>query len=131
VATVVERSDVPVMCVRVSDDLPDIRAAWKRLESIVPLRGRKFFGAVEEAAAYLACAERKEGDDPDALGLESSVLPGGRYLRERLRGEPPDVYDEIAPTFQMLVEQAEVDETRPSIEFYRRRDEIDLLLPVT
>jgi hypothetical protein len=65
------------------------------------------------------------------LGLESFVLPGGRYLRERLRGEPPDVYDEIAPTFQMLVEQAEVDETRPSIEFYRRRDEIDLLLPVT
>jgi hypothetical protein len=41
------------------------------------------------------------------------------------------VYDEIAPTFQMLVEQAEQDETRPSIEFYRRRDEIDLLLPVT
>jgi hypothetical protein len=30
----------------------------------------------------------------------------------------------------MLVEQAEQDETRPSIEFYRRRDEIDLLLPV-
>ena len=42
-ATVVERSDIPVMCVRVSDDLPDIRAAWERLESIVPLRGRKFF----------------------------------------------------------------------------------------
>jgi len=119
------------MCVRASDDLPDIRAAWERLESIVPLQGRKFFGAVEVGTAYLACAERNEGDDPDALGLESSVLPGGRYLRERLRGEPPDVYNEIAPTFQMLVEQAEVDETRPSIEFYRRRDEIDLLLPVT
>lgn len=119
------------MCVRVSDDLADIRAAWERLESIVPLQRRKFFGALEEGAAYLACAERKEGDDPDALGLESLVLPGGRYLRERLRGEPPDVYDEIAPTFQMLVEHAEQDETRPSIEFYRRRDEIDLLLPVT
>lgn len=130
-ATVVERSDVPVMCVRVSDDLADIRAAWERLESIVPLQRRKFYGALEEGAAYLACAERKEGDDPDALGLESLVLPGGRYLRERLRGEPPDVYDEIAPTFQMLVEHAEQDETRPSIEFYRRRDEIDLLLPVT
>jgi hypothetical protein len=130
VATVVERSDVPVMCVRVSNDLPDIRAAWERLESIVPLQGRKFFGAVEGGTAYLACAERNESDDPDALGLEPLVLPGGRYLRERLRGEPPDVYDEIAPTFQMLVEQAEQDETRPSIEFYRRRDEIDLLLPV-
>src|SRR4029453_10668239 len=86
------------MCVRVSDELPDIRAAWERLESIVPLQGRKFFGGVEGGTAYLACAERNEGDDPDALGLESIVLPGGRYLRERLRGEPPDVYDEIAPT---------------------------------
>jgi hypothetical protein len=130
VATVVERPEVPVMCVRASDDLPDIRAAWEKLESIVPLQGRKFFGAVEVGVAYLACAERKEGDDPDALGLESLVLPGGRYLRERLRGEPPDVYDQIAPGFQTLAEQAEVDPTRPSIEFYRRRDEIDLLLPV-
>ena len=91
----------------------------------------ELLGAVEESAAYLACAERKEGDDPDALGLESLVLPGGRYLRERLHGEPPGVYDQIAPAFQTLAEQAEVDETRPSIEFYRRRDEIDLLLPVT
>ena len=129
-ATVVERPEVPVMCVRATDDLPDIRAAWEKLESIVPLQGRKFFGAVEVGVAYLACAERKEGDDPDALGLESLVLPGGRYLRERLQGEPPGVYDQIAPAFQTLAEQAEVDETRPNIEFYRRRDEIDLLLPV-
>jgi hypothetical protein len=42
------------------------------------------------------------------------VLPGGRYLRERLRGEPPDVYDEIAPTFQMLVEQAEQERPGPA-----------------
>ena len=119
------------MCVRASDDLKEIRAAWARLESIVPPQGRKFFGVVEVGTAYLACAERNEGDDPDALGLESLVLPGGRYLRERLHGEPPGVYDKIAPAFQTLAEQAEVDETRPSIEFYRRRDEIDLLLPVT
>ena len=129
-ATAVERPEVPVMCVRASDDLKEIRAAWARLESIVPLQGRKFFGVVEVGTAYLACAERNEGDDPDALGLESLVLPGGRYLRERLHGEPPGVYDQIAPAFQTLAEQAEVDETRPSIEFYRRRDEIDLFLPI-
>jgi hypothetical protein len=49
----------------------------------------------------------------------------------RLRGEPPEVYERIAPTFETLAETARPDETRPSIEFYRRRDEIDLLLPVT
>jgi hypothetical protein len=29
-----------------------------------------------------------------------------------------------------LLKEADADETRPSIEFYRRHDEIDLLLPV-
>ena len=129
-AIVVERPEVPVMCVRASDYLPGIRAAWERLESIVPLQGRKFFGAVEPSAAYLACAERKEGDDPETLGLEEMTLPGGRYLRERLRGEPPGVYEQIGPAFQALVEQADPDDSRPSIEFYRRRDEVDVLLPV-
>ena len=39
-------------------------------------------------------------------------------------------YERIAPTFTALARQARPDETRPSIEHYRRRDEIDLLLPV-
>jgi hypothetical protein len=33
-------------------------------------------------------------------------------------------------TFEELMKHASSDETRPSIEFYRRHDEIDLLLPV-
>ena len=72
----------------------------------------------------------RDGDDPEALGLESGSLPGGRYLRARLRGEPPDVYERIAPTFAALESAARQDTTRPSLELYRRRDEIDLLLPV-
>jgi len=40
------------------------------------------------------------------------------------------VYDRIAPAFEELVKLAKPDPTRPSIEFYRRRDEIDLLHPV-
>jgi hypothetical protein len=72
----------------------------------------------------------REGEDP-ALGLESGTLPGGRYLRARLRGEPPEVYERIGPTFAALVKAARTDETRPSsIEFYGHRDEIELLLPV-
>ena len=74
--------------------------------------------------------EVREGDDPASLGLETGRLPAGRYLRTRLHGEPPEVYERIAPTFAALVKMTRPDETRPSIEFYRRRDEIDLLLPV-
>jgi hypothetical protein len=72
----------------------------------------------------------REGDDPSALVLESSVLPGGRYLRARLRGEPPEVYKRIGPTFTALEKTAATDESRPYIEFYRQRNEIELLLPV-
>jgi len=98
---------------------------------VVGLRGRKFFGAFDPSTReYRVCVQVREGDDPAALGLESGTLPGGRYLRARLRGEPPEVYERIGPTFAALVKAARADETRPSIEFYRHRDEIDLLLPV-
>jgi hypothetical protein len=45
-------------------------------------------------------------------------------------GEPPAIYNEITPTMQQLAQQADVDASRPSIEFYRRRDAIELLLPI-
>ena len=109
-----------------------IGRAWTELEGLVgSLGGRKFYGAFDPATEeYRACTEIAEGDDPASLGLETGTLPGGRYLRVRLYGEPPAVYDLIATTFQQLAKQADVDPSRPSIEFYRRRDAIDLLLPV-
>jgi DNA gyrase inhibitor GyrI len=63
-------------------------------------------------------------------GLESGTLPGGRFLRARLRGEPPAVYERIGPTFDELTRHTKPDRSRPSLEHYRRHDEIDLLLPV-
>jgi hypothetical protein len=48
----------------------------------------------------------------------------------RLEGEPPAVYALIKPTFERLATQTDPDLNRPSIEFYRRRDVIDLHLPV-
>ena len=76
------------------------------------------------------CVQVREGDDPESLGLEHGSLPGGRYLRTRLRGEPPAVYERIGVTFAVLAKRATPDNTRPWLEFYRQRDEIDLLLPV-
>jgi DNA gyrase inhibitor GyrI len=130
-AEFVERPETEVMFLRAKDEPAEIQAAWERLEAVVGLRGRKFFGAFQPSTReYRACVEVREGDDPGALGLESGTLPAGRYLRARLRGEPPEVYERIAPTFAELVKAARPDATRPSIEFYRRRDEIDLLLPI-
>jgi hypothetical protein len=133
VGDLIQRDETPVMFVRAVDEPDGIRRAWERLEAQVGApRGRRFFGTFEAATSeYRACVEVQEHDDPSGLGLQSGTLPGGMYLRARLRGEPPDVYEQIGPTFAALAKASPPDVTRPSIEFYRRRDEIDLFLPVS
>jgi hypothetical protein len=129
--SIVEREEVHVMFLRTADTQSAIERGWRRLESMVALRGRKFYGAFHPMPAeYWVCAELHDGDDPPASGLEVGVLPGGRYLRARIQGEPPGVYRRIKPTFDALMRAAEPDGSRPSLEFYRRRDEVECLLPV-
>jgi predicted transcriptional regulator YdeE len=132
-ASVVERGEVPVMFKLVADDQASITQGWAEVEEAVgSLRGRKFYGVVDKARGeYRVCAHMREDDDPAELGLEVGSIPGGRYARVRLNGEPPAVYELIAPTFEKLAARPDRDPSRPEIEFYRRRDVIDLLLPVT
>ena len=124
----VERQPTEVLFVECADEIEAIRTAWTRLEEVVPLRGRRFFGAAYADGAYRACVERLPGEERGSL--EEGELPGGTYLRERLRGEPPAVYDGISAAFDALEARAARDATRPYVEHYRRRDEIDVLLPV-
>jgi predicted transcriptional regulator YdeE len=126
----VERDEIEVQFVRVPDGFEEIGRAWKELETVVALRGRRFYGAYDSIADdYRACVEVRQGDER-VPGLENGSLPGGRYLRARLHGEPPALYERIKPTFDELLQQAKPDESRPSLEHYRRHDEIDLLLPI-
>src|SRR5262245_45891340 len=126
----VEREPVDVMFIRTRDDPVEMAPAWQRLEGLVGTRSRKFFGAYfPSTKEYRVCVQVKEGDDAGALGLKTDTLPGGRYLRERIRGEPPALYEQIAPTFKRLLKEATSDNTRPSREFYRRDDEIGFRLP--
>jgi hypothetical protein len=119
------------MFLRTNNVVEQIQQGWRRLEELLGTRGRKFYGALDPPTGdYWVCVEVKKGDDPTVLGLETGTLPGGRYLRARLRGEPPAVYDQIAPTFNALEQTVDPDPTRPEIEFYRERDVIDLLVPV-
>jgi hypothetical protein len=130
--TVVERDEVAVMFKRIVDEQTSISRGWLELEEAVgSLRGRKFYGAFDETShEYRVCVQLRESDEPAGLGLEVGTLPGGRYAQVRLKGEPPAVYECIAPAFETLARRADRDRTRPGIEFYRRRDVIDLLLPI-
>lgn len=129
--SLVDRDPVAVMWRRIPDELPVMRRTWAEVETAVGLRGRKYFGAFDPATeTYLVCVAVKDGDDPGAFGLEPGELPGGRFARVRLRGEPPAVYELIGPTMHELAARFPEDTSRLEIEHYRRRDEIDLLLPV-
>ena len=122
------REDTPVHYIAGPDEIAGIREAWRLLEEVVALRGRRFFGVVWPDGVYWAAVEAKPGiDDGD---LAAGVIPGGAYARSRLRGEPPAVYDRIPGAVQALAAGARRDLGRPEVEHYRRRDEIDVLVPV-
>jgi uncharacterized protein len=125
----VEREPTPVMFLETADDPASIGEGWRRLEDVVALRGRRFLGAVDDRS-YRACVVRRDGDDPLALGLEGGLVPGGRYLRSRLCEEPPALYEQIPAAVALLEGAAEPDRRRPVLELYRRRDVVDVLLPV-
>jgi hypothetical protein len=128
----VERPDVTVMERTTLDDLAHIQDLWASFEELVGRHGRRMYARVDtDAGTYTTCTPVRDGDDAAALGLTVGTLRGGRYLRGRLVGEPPGVYALIAPGMDELLAFAPRDPTRPLVEFYRRRDEIDLWVPVT
>lgn len=118
-ATAVERDEVAVMFKRVADEQTAISRGWVELEEALgSLRGRKFYGAFDQRSReYRVCVQRRECDEPAALGLEVGTLPGGRYARVRLQGEPPAIYELIAPAFETLAKRADHDDTRPALSF--------------
>jgi hypothetical protein len=65
----------------------------------------------EQAGEYAPCTPILECDDPVLLGIEVGVLAGGSYLRARLVGEPPALYERIAPAMSALMTLAPADPT--------------------
>lgn len=133
VPTVVQRTDLGVRYVEVDDEPSQIQIAWPTLEAVVgSLRGRSFIAAFDPVAGWhRACVEIQPSVTSAESALSEIVIPGGRFTRLRLRGESPGVYAEIGATYQLLESSAQRDDSRPSLEHYRRHDEIDILMPVT
>jgi hypothetical protein len=126
------KAGMTVMLERTRDELPAIQRLWPRFEHLAGLRGRRMYAMVDvRAGTYAACTPVREGDDPARLGLETATLPGGWYLRARITGEPPGLYERIGPAMQALEALAvPADPGRPLIEYPRRHDEIELWVPV-
>jgi hypothetical protein len=103
-ATPVERDEIAVMFIRTPDDVMALGPAFERLEELVGLRGRKYYGAFyPREKEYRACVEAKEGDDPQALGrsrerdASGRALPAGAAERGAARAIRPDRADVRGP----------------------------------
>lgn len=126
-------NDVPVMYVLAEGGPAGAREAFNRLEGKLPsLRGRKFYGVFQpETGEYRACVAVEPGDSPEKIGLATAVIPGGLYLREKMKNWMSRIPD-IGKTFAAMAERERhrADRSRPSIEFYRSQDELILLFPI-
>ncbi|WP_423446474.1 AraC family transcriptional regulator [Kocuria sp. KSNUG] len=129
---VIALDDLPALSRDVPFNLPSIQTGWPDFEhGFDSLKGRRMMGLVYGTSQiYRMCSTRLDRDAGNPLGLDETVIPGGSYLRLRLRGEVPAVYEQIGEAFEVLFTCAEHDSTRPQIENYRREGEIDCLVPI-
>lgn len=130
---VVSLEDTPALSRDVPLDIAAIQAAWPDFEgSFDSLQGRRMMGLVHGGGeVYRMCSTRLDRDRENPGGHDETVIPGGHYLRLRLRGAAPGVYASIAPAFDELFARADHDPSRPHIEHYRREGEVDCLVPIT
>lgn len=129
-ARTVDRDPVHVRYVEVADDAQAIATGWASLEDAVgTMRGRRFLAVIADDR-YRACVEQITDVTTAEQRLPTLVVPGGAYRRVRLHGEPPGIYEQIAPAAAFLGEAPDCDPQRPILELYLRRDRIDVLMPV-
>jgi len=127
--TEIQLEDISVMRVVAKGGPSGARAAFDEVESKLPsLRGRKFYGTYHEGE-YRACVAMNEGDSPHAMKLITWVIPGGRYLREKVDDWEQKV-ETLASIFESMASTRRVDRMRPSVEVYRSQRELLLLLPI-
>ncbi|KDP89619.1 MULTISPECIES: hypothetical protein [Clavibacter] len=129
---VVILEDAPALSRDVPLDIEAVQAAWPVFEAgFDSLRGRRMMGLVLAADhVYRMASVRLERDGEAPADLDETVVPGGSYLRLRLRGSAPEIYEDIGPAFDVLFGLADHDPDRPHIERYRRAGEIDCLVPI-
>lgn len=127
------QSEISLMCLKSPDGPQSSAITFDRLENeLQSLKGRKFYGLVKprgDQNDYYACVAIEEGDEPEKSGLERLVLSKGKYDREKIT-DWENKLDLIPKYFDKMVGRNIVDESRFSIEYYRSRKELFLMLPV-
>ena len=131
-STHVDREPTPVRYIEGRDEIGEIRASWRALESLFPsLSGHKFLATFDPVAGwYRACVIETPDSEQHTSHLPTAVVPGGHYARLRLQGEALALYELLPAAFAKLEAVSDVDPERPRIEFYRRHTEVHVLVPI-
>jgi hypothetical protein len=120
--------DVKVMYV-IAENMGNVGKAFQELEARLPsIKGRRFYGTYYDGV-YKACVAIREGDDPARLGLNTDTIPGGKYISEKMNDWESHI-PEIKERFLEMARENNVDNDRPSIEYYRSGRELILYLPI-
>ncbi len=125
--------EVKVMYVESENGIQGSSLAFDKLEAKLPtLKKRKFHGVIWGSIPkekYWAGVEISDKKEAALYGFEIGVIPEGKYVQEKVKDWSKNL-DQIGKIFSKLSKEFSVDDTRPSIEFYRSMDEVLLRLPI-
>ena len=133
--TVVDADDF--LCARVKADggPAGAKEAFQQLEArLESLKGRKMYGIFYPDQGDYFASVALDPAHRDGMGFETTTVPGGRYARRIFRNWAGNE-SSIKGFFDGLVRDAladglTLDESRPSIEFYRSSTELIAMVPV-
>jgi len=128
--------EIDVFSKDVINQLTVIKEEWVRFEnSFTSLKGRKLMGLAYGEPGngiYRLCSTILPSDPIGEVTHEVKKVPGGYYLRHRITGTLPQLYDNIGTAFQLVFDNhiEIIDWERPTIEYYKSKVVIDCLVPV-
>lgn len=122
-----------VMGIKVNRFPEDVQSTFDSLEKKVLKRAnRKMLGALNvtnEMPDYTACIEQSQIDNPAFLGLDTYVLPGGKYISGKLINWTMNTHL-IKEMFGEMSHKYLFDARRPQLEYYKSKRELVLMLPI-
>lgn len=127
--------DITVAQVKSTSGPAGAALAFNKLEAKMNgLRGRKMYGIFYPQLGDYFASVKLDKDFPDDMGFISGIIPGGKYAKQEIKNWGSKV-KEIGSSFEKLKESCrqngyEIDDRRPSIEFYRSQKELFIMLPV-
>ena len=121
-------SDIQVLYV-IAENLEKVKEAFNKPESRLPSMSSRICYGTYHKGVYRACATLLNDDNPQALGLDIYMIPGGKYAIDKIDDWPKHI-SEIGPRFMEMIKKVQADESRPSIEYYKSGSVLILYLPI-